>query len=408
MFETRQERQRALLIIPNESDDSEMRMNLRTEELASLVKTMGAETLSTLSFNIRRPNASTLFGSGQVETIRENIRFFEPDLVIFDTSLSPRILRNLEEALDICCIDREEVILQIFADRAQTREAVLQVSLARAEYSLPRLKRRWSNLSQQRGGVKGSRGAGERQLELDRRQLENQIVSLRRELEEVKRTRSTQRRKRQDSNIYSFALVGYTNAGKSSLLNALTGSDVLAENKLFATLDTTTRQLSLEKNLVVTLSDTVGFVSNLPHHLVRAFSSTLEEAVLADCLIIVCDAENPDMEMAYNTTENVLRDLGCEGKDRIVVFNKMDTSGNEFARSRMSVAVPDHIDVSARSRMGLDELLSRMRSRALSHRVTRSCELKLDDTEGLSLLYRKHKVLEAKYLDDRVAVTYIE
>ncbi len=408
MFETRQEKQKALLVILNEANDSPMRIRLRTEELESLVKTMGTLTVGSLSYNIRERNPATLLGKGQVEEIKEIILFHEPDLVVFDTSLSPRILRNLESALDICCIDREEVILQIFADRAQTREAVLQVSLARAEYSLPRLQRRWSNLSQQRGGVKGSRGAGERQLELDRRQLENQIVTLRRQLEEVKRTRVTQRSRRQTSGLYSFSLVGYTNAGKSSLLNALTGSSVLAENKLFATLDTTTRQLSLGRNFRVTISDTVGFVSNLPHHLVNAFSSTLEEVTFSDCLIIVCDAANPDMEMAYNTTEEVLSSLGCEGKERIVVFNKMDTEGNDFALSRMRVAIPDHIEVSAKSGEGLSILVDRMREMALSHLEERHAELALDETEKLSEIYRKHKVLEAKYLDDRVLITFIE
>ncbi|MCR5731430.1 MAG: GTPase HflX [Sphaerochaetaceae bacterium] len=408
MFETKVEKQKALLVIPNENDESEMRMHLRSEELESLVSTMGSLPLAILTFNIRKPNAATLFGKGQVEELKENVLFHEPDMVIFDTSLSPRILRNLEAELDICCIDREEVILQIFADRAQTREAVLQVSLARAEYSLPRLQRRWSNLSQQRGGVKGSRGAGERQLELDRRQLENQIVALKRELEEVKKTRDTQRSRRQSSSVYSFALVGYTNAGKSTLMNVLTGSDVLAENKLFATLDTTTRMISLCKNIKATISDTVGFVSNLPHHLVKAFSSTLEEACLANCLIIVCDGENPDMEMAYNTTNEVLSELGCGEKERIIVFNKIDTEGNDFALSRMRVSIPDHIEISARTKEGIPKLLERMREKVLSSLTRKTVELELTDTQALSKLYRLHRVLDVNYLDDKVVVTYIE
>ena len=408
MFETKLEKQKALLVIPNENDESEMRMHLRSEELESLVSTMGATPLSIITFNIRKINAATLFGKGQVEEIKENVLFHEPDLVIFDTSLSPRILRNLEAELDICCIDREEVILQIFADRARTREAVLQVSLARAEYSLPRLQRRWSNLSQQRGGVKGSRGAGERQLELDRRQLENQIVALKRELEEVKRTRDTQRSRRQNSSIYSFALVGYTNAGKSTLMNALTGSDGLAEDKLFATLDTTTRMLSFSKDIKATISDTVGFVSNLPHHLVNAFSSTLEEASLSDCLIIVLDASNPDMEMAYNTTNEVLKELGCEEKERIIVFNKIDTEGNDFALSRMRVAIPLHIEISAKTKEGLSELMDAMKEKVLSRAKRKTVELELTDTEALSRLYRFKIVTDVNYLDDKVVVTYIE
>lgn len=286
MIENRDEVKTALLVIPYEDvNDTALRM----EELEALVDTMGLKTLSGITFRIREYSSATMLGSGQVEELKENILFHGCDCVVFDTSLSPRILRNLEAALDCCVIDREEVILQIFADRAKTREAKLQVALARAEYSLPRLRRRWEDLSQQRGGVKGSRGAGERQLELDRRALSERITVLKREIEEVKKIRTVQRASRSRGKTYSFALVGYTNAGKSSLLNLLTSSDILAEDRLFATLDPTTRTMKLKNRVEVTVTDTVGFVSNLPHHLISAFSSTLEEAKYADTLIIVLD-----------------------------------------------------------------------------------------------------------------------
>ena len=277
MIENRDEVKTALLVIPYEDvNDTALRM----EELEALVDTMGLKTLSGITFRIREYSSATMLGSGQVEELKENILFHGCDCVVFDTSLSPRILRNLEVALDCCVIDREEVILQIFADRAKTREAKLQVALARAEYSLPRLRRRWEDLSQQRGGVKGSRGAGERQLELDRRALSERITVLKREIEEVKKIRTVQRASRSRGKTYSFALVGYTNAGKSSLLNLLTSSDILAEDRLFATLDPTTRTMKLKNRVEVTVTDTVGFVSNLPHHLISAFSSTDRKSVV--------------------------------------------------------------------------------------------------------------------------------
>ncbi len=406
MIETEESIKKALLVMVAEEKESERRRALRREELASLVDTLALEPIGNLYFFIREPNAATLLGKGMLEEIRDCIRFFEVDLVVFDTSLSPRVLRNLERELDICCIDREEVILQIFADRASTREAVLQVSLARAEYSLPRLSRRWESLSQQRGGVRGAKGAGEKQLELDKRKLEKEIISLKRQLEDVKKRRETQRKGRRESSVYSFAIVGYTNAGKSTLLNTLTKSDALAEDKLFATLDTTTRRLVLDNHIKSVISDTVGFVSNLPHHLVKAFSSTLEEAALADCLILVINASSVDAEKEYETTLSVLNDLGCQDKERIIIFNKCDLEGDELTLARLKISIPDAISVSAKQGIGLDRLRILMAEKARSSMQENTVELSAEDGKGIADIYRKYNVLSAAYKEDKVIIKY--
>lgn len=404
MIETQESKKSAILVIPIEDVNNS---TLRIEELESLVKTMGLEVLSSIVFKIREFNSATMLGKGQIEELKENILFYNCDCVIFDTSLSPRILRNLENELDICVIDREEVILQIFADRAQTREAKLQVALARSEYSLPRLRRRWEDLSQQRGGVKGSKGSGERQLELDKRSLSEKIISLKREIEEVKRIRGVQRKSRERKDTYSFALVGYTNAGKSSLLNLLTNANTFVEDKLFATLDPTTRQMKIKNRVNVTLTDTVGFVSNLPHHLISAFSSTLEEAKYADTLIIVIDLANPDCERCQETTLEVLNSLGAGDKDKIIVFNKIDKIANEIAYQRLKVSYPNHIEISVKEKLNIDKLIDEMYKRVIDVKKRSTIYLNVDDGKALSEIYRKYTVLSCTYEDEKLKVEYL-
>lgn len=407
MIETEPKRQKAVLVFPSLEKLSEVKQRRREAELISLASTMGAESVASLFYVLRKVSAATLLGKGQLEEVAENVRFYEADLVIFDTSLSPTALRNLEALLNTCCIDREEVILQIFADRASTREAVLQVSLARAEYSLPRLSRRWEQLSQQRGGVRGSKGAGETMLELDRRHLESEIVKLKKELAKVKQTRSTQRKGRESDGIYSFALAGYTNAGKSSLMNALSGSDTLVEDKLFATLDTTTRKLVLPGGTEAVMSDTVGFVSDLPHNLVEAFSSTLEEAVYADCLIIVTDSSSSAAEDELRTTEEVLDSLGCSAHEKIYVLSKADKAPeDEIAAARIHALLSEAIEVSVKSGEGLEALKELMRRKAEEGYVTESVEIKADDTARIAEIYRRGRVISADYGDDTVTLTY--
>lgn len=355
-----EDRQRALLMVIMENNEEKAHAQVRGEELSSLVATMGPSIISTTYIPLRETNSATLIGSGKVQEIKTLVDQESPDLIIFDHSLNPRVQRNLEKEFDCCVIDRDEVILQIFADRAATKESVLQVELARLEYSLPRLSRRWANLSQQRGGVKGSKGEGETQLELDHRQIKDKIVLLKAQLKKVQQQRTIQRNQRMNGNIPMGAIVGYTNSGKSSLLNALSNAGVLVENKLFATLDPTTRMVKLPGGEEILLSDTVGFVSDLPHNLVDSFKSTLEEAKYADFLIIVCDASHPDMINCYKTTVNVLEELGCTDKPAIVMINKMDAIYDQFAVSRMRSLYSPTVETSVKNNQGIDELLKQI------------------------------------------------
>ena len=334
---------------------------IEEKELKSLVETIFLKPLSSLRFRIAKENPATFVGSGQLEKIAQAIEEEGADLVVFNSAVSPRIQRNLEAALNTCVIDRSEVIIQIFADRAQTREAVLQSELARLEYSMPRLTRRWTSLAQQRGGAKGtrgaSRGAGEKKLELDRRRLKTEIAKLKKEVERVRLQRSEQRKTRLNGDKKIGAIVGYTNAGKSSLLKKLSGAEVFTEDKLFATLDAETRKVFLqtgEKNLQILLTDTVGFVSNLPHQLIDAFRSTLEEAALADFLIIVCDAAHPAMPECLEVTKKVLNELSCSDKPSIIAINKMDEVFDEAQLLSLKERYSDAVEISVKTGQGLE------------------------------------------------------
>jgi GTP-binding protein HflX len=326
-------------------------------ELAELVENLRLTVTRQTLVNLRQPTPALLLGSGKAEELAEQAKADGADVIVFDEALSPAQQRNWEKLSGLAVIDRQEVILEVFADRAHTREAVLQVALARMEYSLPRLTRAWTHLSRQRGkGAMG--GEGETQLEQDRRIVRDRITHLKAELTEVRKQRSTQRRRRQRVPVPTSAIVGYTNAGKSSLLNALTGASVLAEDKLFATLDPTTRQLQLRGNQKLLVTDTVGFIRRLPHGLVEAFKATLEEVVVADFLIHVLDITNPNVAQHHETTLAVLRELGADEKRTITVFNKADAADDE-ARQRAHRLDPNGLLVSARTGLGLEQLVDR-------------------------------------------------
>jgi GTP-binding protein HflX len=323
-------------------------------ELEELVQNLRIEVVAKELVNLRQPTPATLIGSGKTEELIEAAKEAGADLIVIDESLSPAQQRNWEKLSGMAVIDREEVILDIFADRASTREAVLQVALARMEYSLPRLTRAWTHLSRQRGKG-GMGGEGETQLEQDRRLVNDRITRLKRELVEVRKQRGVQRHKRQRVPVPTAAIVGYTNAGKSSLLNALTGASVLAEDKLFATLDPTTRQLLLRGNQKLFVTDTVGFIRRLPHGLVEAFKATLEEAIVADFLIHVLDVTAPNVAAHHATTLGVLGELGADTKRMLTVFNKVDAA-DEAQLMRARLLAPDAIFVSARTGEGLAAL----------------------------------------------------
>lgn len=292
----------------------------------------------------------------------EQAKAHDCDVIVFDNELTPAQQRNWEQAAEdkILVIDRQEVILDIFGKRAQTKEAVLQVELARLEYNLPRLKSAWTHLSRQRGGGSMQRDAGETQLELDQRMVRTQITRVKRELENVIQHRHVQRKKRMTVPVPTCAIVGYTNAGKSSLLNKLTNSDILAEDKLFATLDPTSRRCPLPSGQPLVITDTVGFVRNLPHRLVDAFKATLEEAVVSNFLVHVLDINSPEIEAHAETTLSVLRGLGADEKNIITVFNKVDDLWDEDTRLSLSFRYPDAYFVSAHSGEGISALLERM------------------------------------------------
>jgi GTP-binding protein HflX len=326
-------------------------------ELTELVQNLRLTVTRTELVKLRRATPALLLGTGKAQEIVDLAKAEGADVIVFDEALSPAQQRNWEELSGLAVIDRQEVILEIFSDRAHTREATLQVALARMEYSLPRLTRAWTHLSRQRGKG-GMGGEGETQLENDRRTVRDRITHLKAELASVVKQRSVQRTKRQRVPIPTCAIVGYTNAGKSTLLNTLTGAQVLAADKLFATLDPTTRQLVLRGNQKLLVTDTVGFIRRLPHGLVEAFKATLEEVIVADFLVHVIDVTNPNFEEHHATTLAVLGELGAADQTIVTVFNKIDAA-DAVMRRRARRLVPDALFVSARSREGLDALEAR-------------------------------------------------
>ena len=339
--------EKALLIgVYKDAEQKEESASLLAE-LDSLVETLEIPVLERLLVRVQARNPRYLVGSGKAEEICERAKQLSIDVIIFDNGLSPAQQRNWEALTGVAVIDREEVILDIFARRAQTKEARLQVDLARMEYSLPRLTRAWGHLSRQGGGL-GGKGEGETQLETDRRLVRAQIDRLKSDLELVRLRRATQRKQRERLPLPSAAIVGYTNVGKSALLNKLTGARALVADKLFATLDTTTRRVVLPSGQSLLLTDTVGFVRNLPHRLIEAFKATLEEAVLSDFLIHVLDASHPRVFDFYQTTMRVLVELGADAKRMITVLNKVDLVQDEATLHTLRLHFPEGVFVSVR------------------------------------------------------------
>lgn len=324
------------------------------QELKGLVLTLGMDIIQRLTLNRMEVHPQYGMGTGKAQEINELAHQIEADCIIFDFNLEPRKQRNWEELTGLSCFDRQEVIIRIFASRAQTREATLQVDLARLQYSLPRLAHMNKDFNRQRGGAFGAKGSGETQLELDQRQIREKISAIKHELAEVELNRQTQRKQR--GKVPSCALVGYTNAGKSSLLNALTGSEAFVENKLFATLDPLTRKLPLNDSAGTLITDTVGFISNLPHHLIDAFKSTLEEACDADLLLLVLDASDPNAEFQYDTVCDVLDEIGASSNPRLILLNKIDKGDENGMLTTLRHRFPDAICVSAKDQTGFLDL----------------------------------------------------
>lgn len=396
--------QRALLVVTADHSESSSITGLRALELKSLVSTMGMEGCELITVNLRSPKAAYLVGTGKMREIIETAEELEASCIIFDDDLSPSQQRNWEKASGMCVIDRREVILQIFADRASTKEAVLQVALARQEYSLPRLTRAWTHLSRQRGGSKGTRGKGETQLESDRRVVTRQIAAIKQELEKVRSHRDTQRKQRTALPVPNASIVGYTNAGKSSLLRSLTDAEVVVEDKLFATLDPTTRRIQLPSGSEALLTDTVGFVQNLPHDLIDAFRSTLEETAYSDFLIHVIDASHPDPLTCYETTLEVLDSIGCGQKPSIILLNKMDKCPDAGHLAPIRQRHEHVYEVSVKTGAGLDEVREAIEQLIFGMYPVESYLLPEDRFDILAFMKRNGSVLEEEYRDNGIFV----
>ncbi len=376
----------------------------RPVELEGLVKTMGYQCVGI--FTMTRLEVAPVYGmgKGKAAEIANRAKELMADCIIFDWEIEPTKQRNWEKLTNLPCFDRNEVILRIFAQRAQTKEAVLQVELAKLTYSLPRLSHTYGNMARQRGGSYGAKGSGETQLELDRRQIEEKIIQIKKELESVELNRATQRKQRERTALQSCALVGYTNAGKSSLLNALTGAEVFVEDELFATLDPTTRKLELPEGTSILITDTVGFISNLPHTLIKAFKSTLEEASRANLLLITVDSSDDNFFKQYKEVQKVLAEINADKIQQLVLLNKIDNVKDNVVRmAELKAAFPDAIYLSAKTQEGFEELLSKITENLLGKEENYIIPLERTDIE---VLIRKNgTITKEEWLEDGIHLT---
>ncbi len=401
-------RERALLVGVDLGRADEWPQECSMAELARLVDTDGADVVGTLTQRLDRPVPKTFIGSGKVQELKEAVEALDVDVVVFDEELTPSQQGNLERALGepVKVIDRTALILDIFGSHAQTREGRLQVQLAQLKYVLPRLRGMWSHLmgEQTRGGIGSRFGQGESQLEVDRRLIRDRISHLRGEIERVASRRRTQSKARWDSGIYRVSLAGYTNAGKSTLLNALTDSDVYAKDELFATLDPTTRSLDLAEGRRITLTDTVGFIQKLPTTLVESFKSTLAEVSGADLIVLVVDASDPDWRAQEEAVRRTLDEIGAGGKETLLCLNKVDLLDPED-RESLRLAFPDAVMVSAKEATGLGALLHAVAAKASEGDVTVTALVPYDKGLLMKMVHERGQVIRETYVDGGLLVT---
>ena len=373
------------------------------DELERLLDTAGGETVAKVLQSKNTPDPRTLIGSGKVKEIKELCENNEIELVVFDVELSPSQIKNLEDGIDVRVIDRSMLILDIFALHATTGEGKLQVELAQLKYTAPRLMGKGLEMSRLGGGI-GTRGPGESKLESDRRHMKRRITALEEELRVLDKNRMTMRAARDKSQIPKIAIVGYTNAGKSTLLNRLTDAGILAEDKLFATLDPTTRKFSLPCGEEVLLTDTVGFINKLPHHLVKAFKSTLDEAVFADILMIVIDGSDPEYSAQLEVTEKILSELGASGKPTLYVFNKCDKTAAELPVVGRHAESDSTVYISAKTGQGVDTLVNKLESFILAGKKRVTFRIPNSQQGAVNQLYKLTSIESVDYGAEYVTV----
>lgn len=398
-FETAEKKERVILVAVATSDNDDTVQSL--DELEELVQTAGAETVAKVIQNRERIHPGTYIGKGKIEEIQGLIYSLEVDTVICDDELSPAQNYNLEEALDVKVIDRTVLILDIFAKRASTSEGKLQVELAQLRYRASHLIGGRSGLSRLGAGI-GTRGPGEQKLEADRRIIKERITQVRRELENVKQTRELTRKKRQENFVPVVAITGYTNAGKSTLLNKLTGAGVLSEDKLFATLDPVTRRLSLENGGEMLFTDTVGFIRKLPHHLIQAFRSTLEEAKYADIILHVADCSNPDIDSQMYTVYDTLGKLGIGDKKIVTAFNKIDLFDGDV--NFKDLRADKTVKISAKNGTGLEKLLDVLAETAKEGKVLLERVFPYNEASKINEIHKAGQVIEEDYRNNGIYI----
>ncbi|MTK09092.1 MAG: GTPase HflX [Hungatella sp.] len=399
LIELKEIEEKVILTAVSTGDGTDVSASL--DELEELVKTAGAVTVDKIIQNRERIHPGTYLGKGKIDEIRERVFQLGATGVVCDDELSPAQMRNLEDALQIKVMDRTMVILDIFAARATTREGKIQVELAQLKYRSARLVGLRSSLSRLGGGI-GTRGPGEKKLEIDRRLIHDRISVLKSDLEDVKRHREVARQQRDKNHMPVAAIVGYTNAGKSTLLNRLTDAGILAEDKLFATLDPTTRNLSLPGGQQILLTDTVGFIRKLPHHLIEAFKSTLEEAKYSDIILHVVDCSNPQMEIQMHVVYETLRELGVTDKVMVTVFNKIDAAEPDTTLKDFSSDF--QVRISARTGEGIDELENLLESILRSRRIYLEKVYSYKDAGKIQQIRKYGQLLKEEYLEDGILV----
>jgi len=409
MIETRPKKthERALLIGLEKQGVSKWELQDSLEELAELANSAGAEVVDTVTQKLPKPTAPYYIGKGKAESLKPALQDRQVTSVIFDDELSPAQGRNLENLLSRKVLDRTQLILDIFAQRARSREGRLQIELAQLQYLLPRLTRMWHHLSRQTGGI-GTRGPGETQLEVDRRRVQERISRLERELESVRKTRAVQRQGRKRHQWPVAAVVGYTNAGKSTLLNLLTGADVVAENKLFATLDPTTRSFMLPNKQRVLLTDTVGFLRKLPHTLIESFKATLEEVSEADLLIHIVDLSHARVDDQIEAVEGVIKELNAFGKQTLIVFNKIDNLANRELIDTYLRRFPGSVAISARTGEEVNKLVQALQDALSAWRLRSHFKIPASESALIAEIHRVGHVLELKYEgNDAIIVAHV-